>query len=348
MQVEERGEREATAPADQHDAFLLDLDGVVFRGGQVVPGAAEAIASLTRRGPVRFVTNNASRTPDQVVDHLRGLGVAAQSGQIHTAAQAAVELLSAQVGPGAGRPVLVVGGDGLRQALARAGFAPVDSADDQPIAVLQGFAPDLGWAQLAQAGYAIGDGVLWVAANLDLTLPTERGEAPGNGAFVALLEATTGRTPLASGKPHPQFLTGALTGLEAGSPVVVGDRLDTDIAAARAADLASALVLSGITTPMAVMTAPAPQRPDYLLNDLGDLLLPYRPAQVRTRGSGVRCAAAHWWVQVSDGVVTMGGGGPTIEGWRALAAVAWWCADAGRPIAPSRLVAGVEQVRSAR
>jgi glycerol 3-phosphatase-2 len=348
MRERERVQHEVCVPADQHDAFLLDLDGVVFRGAQVVAGAAAAIAELAHRGPVRFVTNNASRTPDQVAGHLRGLGVAAVPAQIHTAAQAAVELLVEQVGRGEGRPVLAVGGDGITQALTQAGFAPVESADDQPIAVLQGFSPDLNWPQLAQASYAIGDGALWIAANLDATLPTERGEAPGNGAFVALLQAATGQTPMASGKPQPQFLTGALIGLQPTSPVMVGDRLDTDIAAALAADLAAALVLTGVTTPLAVMSAAAAQRPDYLLNDLGDLLLPYRPARLRASGPSVRADVAGWWVQVDDDALTIGGDGPTIEGLRALAAVAWWGADAGHPIAEPRLVAGVEQVQSAR
>ena len=121
---------------------------------------------------------------------------------------------------------------------------------------------------------------------------------------------------------------------------MVGDRLDTDIAAARAADLAAALVLSGMTTPMEVITAPAPQRPDYLLADLADLLVPYRPAQVHLQGVAVPSDVASWWVRVDDDVLTVGGEGPTIEGLRALTAAAWWCADADHRIARTYSAAG--------
>jgi glycerol 3-phosphatase-2 len=142
-----------TALADRFDAFLLDLDGVVFRGGRAVDGAAAAVAALRATAPLRFLTNNASRTPEQVAAHLRRLGVAAEADEVRTSAQAAVRLLVAAVGAGAGRPVLVVGGDGLLDAVAAAGFVPVHSAMDAPVAVVQGLAQDLAWPTLAEGCY---------------------------------------------------------------------------------------------------------------------------------------------------------------------------------------------------
>ena len=130
-----------------------------------------------------FVTNNASRTPNQVVLHLLGVGIAAEEAEVLTSAQAGARALARLVPPGS--PVLVVGGDGLTAAVVAEGLRPVGSAADGPVGVVQGWFPGLVWPVLAEGAYALATGVPWVATNVDLTLPTSRGVAPGNGSFVA-------------------------------------------------------------------------------------------------------------------------------------------------------------------
>ena len=137
-----------------------------------------------------FVTNNAARTPETVAAHLRELGVEAQPDDVVTSAQAAATLVLGRVGAGAA--VLVVGGEGLRAALIERGLRPVTSADDA-VAVVQGFAPDVDWQALAEGTFAVRRGLPWIAANLDSTVPTPRGMAPGNGALVGVIAQTTGR-----------------------------------------------------------------------------------------------------------------------------------------------------------
>jgi glycerol-1-phosphatase len=337
----------SAALAERFDAFLLDLDGVVFRGGQAVAGAESAVAGLRALAPVRFVTNNAARTPKQVAAHLQRLGVFAHADEVRTAAQAAVELLVATVGPGLGRPVLVVGGDGLVEALRPADFTPVWSADDAPVAVVQGFSPDLAWPALAEGCYALSTGIPWVAANLDPTLPTERGQAPGNGSFVAALEAATGRTPISAGKPQPAFLTRAVPP-GCTRPVMVGDRLDTDIGAAVAASVPGALVLTGVTVALDVVTAPVSLRPTYVLAGLPDLLAPYTDPVLDVEGGTVAGCVGRWRVELTATQVTVRGDGPPVEALRGLAAAAWHAADHGHEPSPSVLAAGVEALPAQR
>ncbi|HUW16505.1 MAG TPA: HAD-IIA family hydrolase [Actinomycetes bacterium] len=252
------------------DGLVLDLDGVVYRGPLAVPGSVAAIRRAAARGiGVAYATNNASRTPDQVARHLVELGIDAAADQVVTSAQVAADLVRGAVPDGA--RVLVVGGEGLRQEVVARGLVPVTSARVHPAAVVQGFGPDTGWALLAEAAYAVAAGAVWVAANVDLTFPTDRGIAPGNGTFVAAVAHATGCRPLVAGKPGPALLVAAarLAGRRA---LVVGDRLDTDIAGARAAGLASALVLSGVTDADALTQAPPDERPEIVAADLAGLV----------------------------------------------------------------------------
>jgi HAD superfamily hydrolase (TIGR01450 family) len=262
----------------RYDVALLDLDGVVYRGEEPVPGAAEAVAAARAAGMrVAFVTNNASRTPAAVAAHLAAVGVPAAPEDVVTAAQAAATLLGTLVP--AGSRVLVTGGAGLRVAVAEAGFAPAASADDGPAAVVQGYAPDLAYADLAEAALAVRAGAVWVATNLDATIPTARGELPGNGALVALVtHAARGRRPDASaGKPERALHEEAVRRSGAARPLVVGDRLDTDIEGANRAGCDSLLVLTGVTDEAALRAAPPERRPTYVARDLGALVLPYPP-----------------------------------------------------------------------
>lgn len=262
-------------PTGEHDAVLLDLDGVVYAGDEAVPGAPEALARLREDGTVlRFVTNNASRTPEQVADKLVGVGVHATSEEVLGSARAAVELLVGRFGLADGDAVAVVGGNGLLVAVTQHGLLPVPVVDvvDRPAAVVQGFSPDLTWADLAAATYWVREGVPWVATNLDLTIPTGRGIAPGNGLLVRTVAEASGREPVAvAGKPEPHLFASAARSAASTSPLVVGDRLDTDIAGGRAAGFETALVLTGVHGTVDALAAAPSHRPDRVLGTLADL-----------------------------------------------------------------------------
>ncbi|MED5814922.1 HAD-IIA family hydrolase [Mycolicibacterium sp. 050232] len=251
----------------QHDCLLLDLDGTVFRGHEPTVGAIESLTGLDAR--VLYVTNNASRAPGQVAEHLRELGFAAASDDVVSSAQSAAHLLAVHLSPGA--PVLVVGTDALADEVSNVGLRPVRTFDEGPVAVVQGHSPETAWPNLAEAALAIRAGALWVAANVDLTLPSERGLLPGNGSMVAALRAATEQAPLVAGKPQPTLMNDALSRGSFASPLVVGDRLDTDIAGAVAAGLPSLMVLTGVSTAREAVRAVPAERPGYLAADLRGL-----------------------------------------------------------------------------
>lgn len=277
-----RGSREALR--DRYDLAIVDLDGTVYVGREPVPGAVDVLHRLAG-GPMRvaFVTNNAARTPEQVARTLTKLGVDAGPEDVTTSAQAAAAVLRTMLPQGS--TVLVVGGRGLVEALSAQGFAVVTSAADAPQAVVQGWTPELDWRMLAEGAYALATGVPWVATNTDLTVPTPRGIAPGNGSFVALLGNATGRTPdVVAGKPGVALLEQTVFRYRARRVLVVGDRLDTDIAGADAADLDSLLVLSGVSSAVDLTNAPPGSRPTYVGYDLRALLEP----QPTVRHQGAR------------------------------------------------------------
>jgi glycerol 3-phosphatase-2 len=278
------------APADRYDTALLDLDGVVYVGPHAVDGAPVTLAEVRRRGMrTAFVTNNAARTPETVAAHLRELGVEADADDVVTSAQAAATLLLDHVSAGAA--VLVVGGEGLRAALIERGLRPVTSADDAD-AVVQGYGPEVDWKLLAEGTFAVQRGLPWIAANLDSTVPTPRGLAPGNGALVDVIARTTGTRPVAvAGKPELALHREAMRRSGARDPLVVGDRLDTDIEGANRAGVASLLVFTGVATPADVVRAEPDQRPTYLANDLRTGLLEAHPPVTRD-DSGWTCGAA--------------------------------------------------------
>ncbi|HEV2778645.1 MAG TPA: HAD-IIA family hydrolase [Actinophytocola sp.] len=252
---------------DIYDAVLFDLDGTVYRGEQAVPGAAEAVGAV-RDNPttVRFITNNASRSPRQVADHLVALGVPTEPDEVSTSAQAAAAMLAERLAPGA--TVLVVGADSLADEVRLVGLRPVAEASPTPDAVVQGLDRSIGWRELSEAVLAVRAGALWVACNVDATLPTERGQLIGNGALVAAVATATGRQPLVAGKPNRPLLDQAGKAAGARRPLVVGDRLDTDIAGAAAAELDALLVLSGVSQPADVLLAGSRLRPRYLAADV--------------------------------------------------------------------------------
>jgi glycerol-1-phosphatase len=258
-----------------HDALLLDLDGVVYTDDVAVDGAPEALRRLREEGtPVRFVTNNASRTPEQVAEKLRGVGIQAQAEEVLGSARAAAELLTGAIGLAPGSVVGVAGGRGLLDAVTEAGLraVPVAELDERPDAVVQGFSPDLAWPTLAAATRWVRAGAPWVATNLDRTIPTAHGIAPGNGLLVSCVAEAAGRRPDAvAGKPEPHLLTAAARSSGAEAILVVGDRLDTDIAGGLAAGLTSALVLTGVHGLVDALDAAPDHRPDRVLTTLADL-----------------------------------------------------------------------------
>ena len=264
----------ATALADRYDVALLDLDGVVYVGRAAVPGAPAALAQARQRGMrLAFVTNNAARPPAVVAAHLTELAIPASPAEVITSAQAAAHYLAERVAPGA--RVLVVGTVGLTEALSERGLVPVERDDDTVAAVVQGFSPDLDWGQLAQGSLAINRGVPWVATNIDPTVPSPLGRLPGNGSLVAALRHATGREPVVTGKPDPTMHRESVERSGAQSPIVVGDRLDTDIEGANAVGCASLLVFSGVTTVAELLAAPPQLRPNYLAADVSGLLTPH-------------------------------------------------------------------------
>lgn len=258
--------------AEAFDVALLDLDGVVYIGPQAVPGAPAALHGARAHGMrLGFVTNNAARPPTVVAAHLTELGVAARPEEVITSAQAAAHYLAERLPAGA--PVLVVGTDGLYEALRERGLTPVSSADQAPVAVVQGYSPTLSWADLAEGAVAIGRGALWVATNLDPTVPSPRGPLPGNGSLVAALRHATSVEPIATGKPDPTMHRESVERSGARHPIVVGDRLDTDIEGANAVGCPSLLVLTGVTGPRDLLAAPPVARPSFLGQDLSALLV---------------------------------------------------------------------------
>lgn len=260
----------------QHDALLLDLDGVVYAGASALPHAVAALESARHEGVhLAFVTNNASRTPGQVARMLTEMGVPAEPRDVVTSAQAAARVL-AEILPSRSR-VLVVGGEGLTEAVSERGFEVVDSAAANPQAVAQGFSPDVGWRQLAEATYALHAGALYVASNTDLTIPTAQGIGPGNGLLVHAVRTASGVVPIVAGKPETPLMAESVERVAARRPLVVGDRLDTDIAGANRADIPSLLVLTGVTDVRGLLAAKGEERPTFVGLDLRALARPGMP-----------------------------------------------------------------------
>jgi len=302
-----------------YDVALLDLDGVVYIGGNAVPGASQALRKAAGEGMrLAYVTNNANRTPAAVAQILTGLGIAAAAEDVVTSAQAAARLLAERLPAGA--PVLVIGGMGLRVAVRERGLRPVSTAADRPAAVVQGYAPGISYPLLAEGGLAVAAGALFVGTNADRTLPGPHGRQPGNGSLLQVISTATGREPLVAGKPEPPLHKESVIRTGARHPLVVGDRLDTDIEAAQRVDVDSLLVLTGVTSPAEAVLAPPHQRPTYVADDLSGLVEP-QPA-VSSEAGAFGCGG--WTARWDDGgELQLSGHGRRIDGLRALCAAAW-------------------------
>lgn len=305
---------------DGFDAVLADLDGVVYAGQHAIAGAAEALESLAGADiALAYVTNNASRSADVVAAHLRSLGAPARADQVFGSALAGAELLAARVP--AGSRVLVVGSKTLADLVRAQNLEVVPSAEELPDAVIQGFSPELGWKDLAEAAYAVAAGAVWVATNTDMSIPQARGIAPGNGTLVAAVAAATGKQPVVAGKPEAALFETAARHVGARNALVVGDRLDTDILGGNRAGMKTALVLTGVDTLRTALAAVYDERPDYLIPSLAALYEPYPVA--RSEGGVHRRGQAS--ARAEGESVMVEGAETDLDAWRA-ACSAWWSA----------------------
>ena len=325
-----------------YDVALTDLDGCAWAGAQAIAHAPEGIAEAKAAGMrVVYVTNNASRPPSDVAAQLTGLGLATDPEDVYTSAMAGADLALGR--HGAGAKILIVGGEGLVDAVSNAGMVPVRSAEDGPVAVIQGFHPSVGWEQLSEASYAIHAGADFIATNLDSTLVRERGLAVGNGSLVMAVQHATGVVPVSAGKPEPQIFRLSADKAGAISPLAVGDRLDTDIAGGVAAGFPSLHVLTGVSSARDVMVAAPAFRPSFLGLDLRDLNLPHLAAvrdgewwvcgSARARVDGATVQAEVGGVVVAlDAPVRL-----TKDAYRAATAAAWAAQDAGKELVISEV-----------
>ncbi|MGK0721370.1 HAD-IIA family hydrolase [Leucobacter sp. W1478] len=276
------------APVSGRELLLVDLDGVVYRGDGAIPGSIEHLNRAAAEMHLGYVTNNASRTDRDVAAHLRSLGLEAAPEHIVTSPQAAVQLLERTVPVGS--LVLVVGGDGLVDELSKAGFRVTRSAADSPDAVVQGFAPHVGWEHLAEAAFALAERpgtelLPWIATNTDWTIPVARGLAPGNGTLVSAVHTAVQRLPVFAGKPEPAIFETAFGRFGTRNALMIGDRLDTDIKGAQAAGIPSLHVLTGVDRPKQLVAASADMRPDFIVASLNDLHEPYPLTEISPDGA---------------------------------------------------------------
>jgi len=308
-----------------YDTLLADLDGVVYEGKHAIEPAPRVINTLQEAGvKVAYVTNNSSRTPEVVAEQLRGFGVLTNAEQVVGSAKVGVDLLSTLIP--AGSKVLVVGGEGLRTAVIDAGFELVSSSDDGPAGVIQGFAPDVSWTDLAEASYSIQKGAKWVATNQDWTIPREKGLAPGNGTLVSAVHTAVGILPPVAGKPEPEIFHVAVRTVGAEKALFVGDRIDTDITGANRAGIDSALVLTGVSGRKEVLGVKPEGRPTFIINDLGELESQYEEPKKTKRG--FKCGKALVEL-LGNKVLVIDGEPKSVEALRAACAVIY---DSGLPI----------------
>jgi HAD superfamily hydrolase (TIGR01450 family) len=287
---------------------------------------------------VAFITNNASRSAAVVAEHLRDLGVTAQPADVVTSAQAASRVVAERFGEGA--RVVCLGGPGLQSALDEAGLVAVD-VEAEAVAVVSGYGPELLWRDIMHAAVRIRDGLPWVASNTDYTMPTAYGVAPGHGVQVDMLSRFAEVTPDVAGKPERPLLDETVRRVGGERPLMVGDRLDTDIEGARRAGFDSLLVLTGVTGLKELVAAREELRPTYLATDLGGLCATHRAPERAEREQGAWVLGG--WSATSDGGrlavrrVARGagdGGEPALgDWWRVAATAAWSHLDAtGEPV----------------
>ncbi|MGQ9667872.1 MAG: HAD-IIA family hydrolase, partial [Anaerolineae bacterium] len=276
--LEKTMEHDMTEPLHPHPTahlanvrgWLIDLDGVIYRGEQLLAGAPEFIATLREEGiPFLFLTNNSSRTPAQYAERLSRMGIPAGPMDFYTSSQATAEYLRREAEPGTA--VFVIGMDGIRQALEEAGFRITQNPSEAAYCVV-GYDNRITYHDLAQATRAVFAGARLIGTNPDPTLPVEDGFIPGAGAILAAVATAAGVTPLIIGKPEPTMLSLALErlGMPAQQAAIVGDRLNTDVAGGLRLGLFTVLVLTGSTRRQDAELSSI--HPHLIVEDLEELL----------------------------------------------------------------------------
>jgi len=343
--------------AQGFDGIVCDLDGVIYRGQVAVPHAVDSLLSAMAAGVlVVYATNNASRAPADVAAHLAALGLPGPVSRVVTSAQAGARHVADLFPQGA--RVLAVGGPGVSLALQEAGLLPVTASgtrSGQPVvAVVQGYGAQVAWTDLAETAYAVQAGAVWVATNIDSTLPTDRGVAPGNGALVGAVRHAVGVDPVVVGKPHTPLydLSVSVLGTSLDRTLAIGDRLDTDIMGATAAGMDSLFVFGGVHGWVDVAGAGQSSRPRYVATDLRSLHLAYaEPVQDLRDPSRWVCGGAQAWVS-EPGDLVVPQAGALNERLRAALRALWHASDVrGRPLDPlggdgAALSAALEMVLS--
>ena len=331
-------------PAAHYEALFLDLDGVCYLGAQPAPHAPEGLEKAKSLGAKTvYITNNSSRTPRTVAAHLSRIGIPTAEEEVVNSALTTAKQLGEYLPAGA--RVLVIGGAGVQEAVAEAGYETVSDADTDPVAVVQGLAENVGWAELSEAVLAIKKGALYLATNLDATLPKERGEMIGNGSLVAAVVNATGKTPVSAGKPDRYIYNYAKIHSGFENVLAVGDRLNTDIAGAVNAGIPALHVLTGVSRARDVLLAEPGERPNFLALDLSDLARPM--PRVFKDGDVWRCAG-HCAAVTQGTVVTDGSAMPGVilpNSYRAAAAAVWEYLDNGGKRENLRLPAQITVVR---
>ncbi len=300
--------------AVDYDVALLDLDGTIYEGQRAVPYAKESLQQSMLA--CKFVTNNASRTPQVVAEQLQGLGYNCAAADVFTSAQAAIELATQQVPPPA--KAYVLGAPSFKELITSAGYQVVPNADHQPDVVFHGLNREMTWKDMSEAALAIARGAIYVLSNRDTTLPDERGFLVGNGSVAAAITSTTGVEPISAGKPAAPMFHLAASGFS--KPLAIGDRLDTDILGGNNAGYDTLLTITGVSRYWDVLNAPANQRPTLIAEDMRALLRPRALAEPRPQGN----FTAQWLGDDSaSGVVKLEGEGTAIEALLTVASVAW-------------------------
>lgn len=313
-----------------HDLVMFDLDGVVYVSGRAIGDVAAHISQVRESGrSVAFVTNNASRTPDQVAERLLKVGVEATGEDVVTSAQAAASLLRERYGEGA--RVLMLGSAGLRTALLEAGLVPVEEVDPENpvVAVTTGYGPDVRWKDIMRAAVLIREGTPYVACNADMSVPSSYGLAPGHGVLVNTLASFAGVEPTVAGKPRLPLMEETVRRVGGAAALMVGDRLDTDIEGAHSLGIPSLLVLTGVTWLKELVEAPPHQRPTYIASNTSGLFEPH-PAPDTV---GEQVSLRGWSGRTVDGVLTVTGEGAVDDWWRVAAAASWaYLDESGSPV----------------
>ena len=300
--------------ADAYEAFLLDLDGVLYRGDQRIEGAGETVEKLRaidRR--VVFVTNNSARTPEQVAAKLERAGVAASADDVVTSADATADLVG-RGHDGRAPTAFVIGQDGIRSALEAAGVEVLDGEPGEAGFVVVGWDGGVTYDDIRRAAVLVRAGARLVATNADASYPAPGGELwPGAGAILAAVETASGERATVVGKPQRPLFDAALERAGTRNALVVGDRLETDVAGAAAAGVDAALVLTGAATPAELLDHN--DLPVAVLDDVSGLLVERpaghaRPAKEEDLGAIRALVAADGDAGGPDGICVIGDGEP--------------------------------------